>query len=229
MNTLRLTRHSLNSFTFGLAAAIALGQTPAYAQAPAGPAAMPPATATSALPVPLPPGAAVHLEVDGRDQDLLGVVKSLLAGATSTGGAGTVRLAFNGLGGALTDEQITALLRNIHHLHLLSFATAGGDTDALAFYEPALTAGGGHRLVFSNAVPRVLMVGFDPPGGLGQPGGFALVVQSPGVVYVVRADGYPDMQLVGRLLAQSAGGVPTGQSTAPTRPKHVPASKAQAH
>lgn len=94
----------------GLAAA-----APARAQAPA-----------TALPIPLPPGASVQMELDGRDADLLGMVKSLLAGtaAPKTGPDAATLTVTNPFFNFLDESRLTALLKDIHHLHVVSFKPA---------------------------------------------------------------------------------------------------------
>ncbi len=176
---------------------------PVCAQAPAP---------APALPIPLPPGAAVQMELDSRDGDLLGMVKGLLAGAATTPGSTTGSASpaapdANPFVSLLSDGQLTALLKDIHHLHVLSFksgngaaAPAGQTADLLTFYEKPFEAEGGHRLLYLGE-QKVVTVGFD------QPRGFAAVVQSSGTVFVVRADGYPDMTVIGSLLRTFGGGV----------------------
>jgi len=203
----------------GLAAA-----APARAQAP-------PTPPVAALPIPLPPGAAVQMELDGRDADLLGMVKSLLTGASSpgSGAASTNTLTVaNPLFDFLSESQLSALLKDIHHLHVVSFkpadpptatATAPGPapTDYLAFYEKPFEAEGGHRLLYLNqGSSPVVTVGFD------QPRGFAAVFQSSGMVYVVRADGYPDMTVLGGLLRTFGVNTPATATPAPAAHKLVP-------
>ena len=204
---------------------------PARAQSPISP-----------LPIPVPPGAVVQMEMDGQDADLLGMVKSLLAGAatpksgTKPGHAARPEAAAdaNPFLSFLGDGQLTALFKDIHHLHVLSFkpadppaadaaAPAVQPTDFLAFYEKPFEAEGGHRLLYFSGSTPVVTVGFD------QPRGFAAVVQSSGTVYVVRADGYPDMTVVGGLLRTFGSAIPTaglmGTPPAPT-PAAPPAHKA---
>ena len=72
---------------------------------------------------------------------------------------------------------------------------------------------------------QVVTVGFD------QPRGFAAVVASADTVYVVRADGYPDMAVVGSLLRTFGAAVPAlslpgAASAAPAPPAHKPTPKA---
>ena len=204
---------------------------PASAQAPVitlgpGLTQTPPAAPVHALPIPLPPGAAVQMEMDGQDADLLGMVKSLLAGAATPKTAGGAAAGPDAAGANpflsfLGDGQLTALLKDIHHLHVVSFKPAplpagAAPTDFLAFYETPLEAQGGHRLLYLSGGTPVVTVGFD------QPRGFAAVVQSPGSVFVMRADGYPDMTVVGNLLRTFGGAMPMpnlpGATPAPAPP-----------
>ncbi len=159
-----------------------------------------PAAPSSPLPIPLPPGVAVQMELDGKDADLIGMVKSLLAGAATPKTGAREDAAAGGAGNPLVtllgDGQLTALL----------------PTDFLAFYEKPFVAEGGHRLLYLSSGTPVVTVGFD------QPRGFAAVVQSGSMVYVVRADGYPDMAVVGNLLRTFGSAIPT-----PNLPTAVPA------
>ena len=180
-------------------------------------------TVAPALPIPVPPGVVVQVEMDGRDGDLLGMVKSLLAGAASpkTNARTQAGANANPFAAFLGDGQLTALLKDIHHLHVLSFKTAeppaaGGQTDFLAFYEKPFEAEGGHRLLYLSE-QKVVTVGFD------QPRGFAAVVQSSGTVFVVRADGYPDMTVIGNLLRTFGSAIPTSGLLGVT-PTPVPAA-----
>ena len=204
------TAPALLLLSLGLAAA-----APAYAQfsATLGDTGAGTRTANAVpstpLPISIPPGVAVQTEMDGKDTDLLGMVKGLLAGAaTPKRGAGADAAASsNPFLALLGDGQLTALLKDIHHLHVVAFrppaAVAGNaPTDYLAFYEKPLEAEGGHRLLYLTQGTPVVTVGFD------QPRGFAAVVQSGDTVYVVRADGYPDMAVVGSLLRTFGASVP---------------------
>lgn len=208
-------------FSLAALAAIILSPAPAQAQARSG-----------ALPIPLPPNTVVQIEVDGRDNDMLGMIKDLIGGAhfgpdadaqTGTEPAGTA-VTVSKPGGPptlLSDGQMTALLKNIHHLHLVSFAppvasgksTAAG-FDGLAFYDKPFQSQGGHRILFYGSGPRVALYGFDPAHS------FAAVVDTGGAIYALRADGYPDMAVIGKILHFNLGnGVPT---TAPAAAKTAP-------
>lgn len=192
-------------FSIAALAAFALVPGPAQAQARRG-----------ELPIPLPPGATVQIEVDGRDNDLLGMVKDLIGGVqfgpgaaalTGTAATGTaVVVTRPGPPALLSDMQLASLLQNIHHLHLVSFAppapsgkTLSGNTrnspfDGLAFYDKPLQSMGGHRTLFYGNGPRVALYGFD------QTHAFAAVVDTGGVIYALRADGSPDMAVLGKII-----------------------------
>jgi hypothetical protein len=194
---------------------------PVCAQAPAP---------APALPIPLPPGAAVQMELDSRDGDLLGMVKGLLAGAaTPKTGAGAGAANANPFANFLSDGQLTALLKDIHHLHVVSFkpaptpAGAAAPADFLAFYETPFEAQGGHRMLYLSE-QQVVAVGFD------QPRGFAVTaVQPSGIVTVVRADGYPDMTVLGSLL-RMFGGMAGGLPATPALPNPpAPAARPAPH
>ncbi len=187
------------------------------------------AAPSTPLPIPLPPGAAVQMEMDGKDSDLLGMVKGLLAGAaTPKKGSVADAVASNPFLALLGDGQLTALLRDIHHLHVVSFkpaadAAGAAPTDFLAFYEAPFEAEGGHRLLYITQGSQVVTVGFD------QPRGFAAAIHSGDTVYVVRADGYPDMAVVGSLLRTFGAAVPSlsmpTPAPAPVHPARKPAPK----
>ena len=192
---------------------------PAAAQAPA-PAAPP---AEAPLPIPTPPGAVVQVQMDIHDSDLLGVVKSALRGlasgaarAAGAGGAARPGTAQAIIAGADVDDIAVSTLKNITHVHFLTFqypgsvpqtsvpkapAAAGALLSTLpdqtAFYANAFAQEGGHPLFSSDqGGTRVLIDGFAPGHG------FALAAQSPAGVAVLRADGYPDLAKIAALFAQ---------------------------
>lgn len=180
------------------------------------------------LPIPLPPGATVQIEVDGRDSDVLGMVKDLIGGVhfgpdAPNGAAATapaVVVTRPGPPALLSDGQIALLLQNIHHLHLVSFAPPparpgqrkGDAFDGLAFYDKPFQAQGGHRTLFYGNGPRVALYDFDPTHS------FAAVVDTGGVVYALRTDGYPDLAVLGKMLHFNLG---SGEP-AKTAPKPAP-------
>jgi len=77
------------------------------------------------------------------------------------------------------------------------------------FYEKPFTQAGGRRLFWRAGEPQILLEGFDSPHG------FAAVVRSSGTSYVLRADGYPDLQVLGALFHL---GTPAPASAAGTAP-----------
>lgn len=183
------------------------------------------------LPIPLPPGATVQIELDGRDNDVLGMVKDLISSvhvgpdADAPNGTATTAPAVvvtrPGPPALLSDGQIASLLQNIHHLHLVSFAPPParpgqrkGDAafDGLAFYDKPFQAQGGHRTLFYGNGPRVALYDFDLTHS------FAAVVDTGGVVYALRADGYPNMAVLGKILHFNLG---SGEP-AKTAPKEAP-------
>jgi hypothetical protein len=129
----------------------------------------------------------------------------------------------------LADEaDLSVLLKDVNHVHLVLMEVPPGTTPAalhhtpgdlaspgltpataqalpemMSFYETAYVGEGGHRILWADgdAGGRVLMVGFS------QPRGYALVVQTPGALIALRADGYPDPESVGPLLSLSAAQV----------------------
>jgi hypothetical protein len=111
----------------------------------------------------------------------------------------------------LSDADLGTMLRDIHHFRLVFFETpmprsaaSGGSTPAtvaassakatMTYYEQKYLAGEGGRrgarADFDGA--QMLMVGFPQ-------GGFAVVLQAPGMGVVARADGYPNFEGVGPL------------------------------
>ena len=156
----------------------------------------------------------------------------------------------------LSEGQFSAALKDIHHLHLVVYdlnslrdaqsqaenenllanlgtsingdkstpeipAPASKIPDAIAFYETKFVAEGGKRLLmgdFKNT--KVLMSGFDAPTG------FALVVNAPSRIIVARADGYPDMEIVGRMVNLGAEtNVPSSTASTTAKPaQEEPAS-----
>lgn len=187
----------------------------------------------SILSVALPPQARLRLDVDARDEDILGVVKSLMRGfkgqklkgllsppnsssaPTSANNTSPSSASFDAAQAVaiqlLSDADLETVLRDVKHLRVVffevpysrrSYAGAKPSTSALrpapqsvvSFYEQAyLTREGGHRIArmdFDDV--QMLTVGFPQRG-------FAMVFQAPGMGFVVRADGYPNLESVGPL------------------------------
>ncbi len=145
-----------------------------------------------ALAIPIPAGAVVQWEMDAREDDLLKVVKSLLAGLTqqsaaqAKGTSGTAPAAAAPSTGAkpakpatladwLSDKRLGALLNDIHHLRVVAFTLPPDQTkqaqgsapsaDVLTFYEePFRSKGGGGSSGRTRNRRRLLMVGSTTPG-----------------------------------------------------------------
>jgi hypothetical protein len=185
------------------------------------------------LVIPVPPNSTVQVEVDLRDDDLLGVFKSLLRGVGQAANSGPTAAGLTSTAKPTSDAQIAAILSNVDlsdvlkdvtHVHFVMFQLPGGAAPALvpapdgakvkpavatnappalpdqtAFYETAFATEGGHRIIYANNDPiHLLMTSF------GHAHGFAFVVQAPGGLAVLRADGYPDLSKLAAL-ATSVG------------------------
>ena len=124
----------------------------------------------------------------------------------------------------LADEaDLGLLLKDVNHVHMVVMEVPSGPArpalrrtpgdlaspalpgaalqdlpKMLSFYETTFVGQGGHRILWADADAdgRVLMVGFSR--------GYALVVQTPGILVALRADGYPDPEGEGPLLSLSA-------------------------
>ena len=127
----------------------------------------------------------------------------------------------------LADEaDLGLLLKDVNHVHMVYLELPTGPTQhpalhrtpgdlaspalpaaalqdlpkMMSFYELSFVGEGGHRILWADddADARVLMVGFSRPSG------YALVVQAPGALVALRADGYPNPEGTGPLLSLSA-------------------------
>ena len=123
------------------------------------------------------------------------------------------------------EADLGLLLKDVNHVHLvvmevppglphpalhrtpgdlaspgLTAAAPQDRSQMMRFYEASFVGEGGHRILWADGdeSARVLMVGFSRPQG------YALVVQAPGAVVALRADGYPDPESIGPLLSLSA-------------------------
>ncbi|MDX1932982.1 MAG: hypothetical protein SFU56_10285 [Capsulimonadales bacterium] len=181
----------------------------------------------SSLPIAVPNGAKINTEFDGRENDLLGMVKDLINGMTTTDGKTGAETASGptpldllfGPGGS---DRLATLLRNVRHLHLVVYSlpenAESGEIkevsdDAPAFYERAFRAEGGRRLFYNAGQDAVLIVGFD------QPQGIAVVIRQRDKVTVARTVGYPDMKVVGGVIRRFTGAsVPVETAVPTTRP-----------
>ena len=200
---------------------------PAGAQTVTQPAAP---TSVAPLPIALPDGAKLQTELDGTDSDILGMVKNLLEGiadpATVAGGpqkAGAIAAKGDPTNDSapdwmkvLTDGELTTLLKDVHHLHFVAFtippqatgATTNAHSDSddiVAFYEKPLQAAGGHRLLWQAGDPQILI---ESEAATEERNGFTTILHSGftavyrgGIhVVVVRADGYPNLKIIGSLV-----------------------------
>jgi len=192
-----------------------------------------PQSELSILSVAMPPQARLRLDVDARDEDILGVVKSLLRGfkgqnlkalLSSPNSASAPTSANNPTSSGtsvdtaqaaaiqlLSDTNLETVLHDVKHLRVVFFEVpysrrsySGAKPSksmispvaqsVVSFYEQAyLTREGGHRIArmdFDDV--QMLTVGFPQRG-------FAMVFQGPGMGFVVRADGYPNLEAVGPL------------------------------
>lgn len=205
--------------------AIALAPTPA---APPVSAPVPLSVSDALLPIPMPAGATVQVEMDVHDDDLLGVYKSFLRGIGQA--AQTMPLYPEATHTSVSNAQMSAIinstdlsdmLKGTTHVHLLVMQVPGASPfaaampvktlkhkaaavrvpaalpDQTAFYETAFGAEGGHRILYTNVDPlHLTMVSF------GHTRGYAVMVQVPGTIAVMRADGYPDLSKLSALVTQ---------------------------
>jgi len=187
------------------------------------------------LPIPVPPNTRLQVELDARDQDLLGSVKTFLRGlnvaafiammSSAAPGAPVPRLGapgtppsgpFGGPGfpgsGFGRPANLADILKDIHHLHLLAFESSQTPDEMQRFYEePFLKEGGRRTLLLDLGAARLLAIGFDEPRG------FAAVLIAGKEVVAGRADGYPDLEQIGPIL-MSVAGMATLQQAAPSAP-----------
>ena len=242
MNRLALTFTLLSfSITPALAQQTAVPVATAVAPQSAPPGGVPAPPPDTALAIPAPPGARLRVEMDARDADILGVFKSLLQGL-SEGTVGAVKALKPADAAKLNDEMSSAnladILKNVTHIHFellelsgstaslpyvpgkrsltVSYAIRTLSTTKIApaapdnevpFYETAFNNEGGHRILFTDFDEfHVLMTGFDEPHG------YALVVDLPGMVAVLRSDGYPDLEKLSALGPIIADAFKTGMS-----------------
>lgn len=156
------------------------------------------------------------MDIDARDDDLLGVVKSFMRGIngstlkqilpspkTANGDKAPVideKLAMLQL---LSDADLNTMLQDINHLRVVAFETPyrygvkrtlKEQQATITHYSQAyLEREGGRRVAMADFDDvQMLTVGF-PKGGL------AFVMQGPGFGFVVRADGYPNLEAIGPL------------------------------
>jgi len=171
----------------------------------------------SVLSIALPPNAHLRFDLDAQDEDVLGVVKSLLRGFNGAHLKGAERplkdpaspssgSASDASGDAalkmLSDADLETMLRDVHHLRVVVFETprdygnsrnqSALSRSVLNYYQSAYIGREGGRRVMRADLDDVQMIGVGFPNH-----GFALVFQGPGIGAVVRADGYPNLESVG--------------------------------
>jgi hypothetical protein len=181
---------------------------------------------SSVLSISLPSNARLRLDVDARDEDILGVVKSLLRGlngstlkgilppaqannsdATGKQQAGTVDIGKVAALQLLSDTELHTLLENVNHLRVVVFETprtsrySGArrkpqDSSIISYYENAYLTREGGRRLVRADFDEVQMFTVGFPNR-----GFGVVIQSPGMGIVIRSDGYPDFVGAGPLLS----------------------------
>jgi len=180
-----------------------------------------PTTEPMPLPFAIPDGAKVQTELDGSDSDILGMLKQLIEGFTETPTktpADPAKPVADGIKPAaaadssnddpdwmkyLTDGRLSAFLKDVHRMHFVSYTLAKPD-DVVANYEKSYAASGGHRIFFQAGSSPMLIEGF--PGGQG----FAAILQDTNNVFVMRADGYPNLKIVGSVARAFVGSMTSG-------------------
>ena len=183
-----------------------------------------PQAASQPLTISALPNAPVQLELEGTERDILGMLKSFIKGLESANTQQSKSATANTLLQLLSDKQFSAALKNIHNLHVVVYnldGLEGSDAirskvpDPIVFYDKPFRAEGGKRTLTADfKSTKVAMFGFNKVPG------FALVVNSPSRVVVVRADGYPDMEVIGRMISFGSPTQPVQQNTAkPSAPK----------
>lgn len=203
------------------------------------PAAME-ASKTDDWSVGMPPNARLRLDIDARDEDILGVVKSLLRGLNGQNLQGMMS-PLNSAGllpgtppvegqpaaaaaNRFSDTDLGSLLRNITHLRIVFFETALPPSSTSVKKKPAFTPQPlmsyyEKRFVTEAGGRRIVRADFDDTQmlmvGFGK-SGCAIVMQAPGKGVVIRTDGYPDLEGIGPLVAAAFSSFgPMLQSMAP--------------
>lgn len=148
----------------------------------------------------------------------------------------------------LSNADLSDIFKSTTHVHMEVFSVPGSESemmhptvktlkgkaivapapaappslsDQTPLYETAFGAEGGQRILIVNTpLAHVLMTSF------GHDGGYALMVQMPGTVAVLRADGYPDLSKlsalatqVGAVAAQEAVRATAASKPGATKPK----------
>jgi hypothetical protein len=161
------------------------------------------------------------LDVDARDAELLGVVKSLLQGfegsglnsvvdsfnkpvASPTTVAGPTDITALAALKMLSNADLSTFLQGVHHLRVVAFETPSRPGPAktaiappsiIAYYEDKYVNGeGAHRTMRADFDDIQMMIVSFPEKG------FAAIFQAPGMGIVVRSDGYPNLSSIGPLV-----------------------------
>lgn len=198
-------RHSLRASAL-LAMALCTAASQAAPQQKAVPESATPRPASTALrpavlaplPIALPPNVKIEFEVDGGQDDVLGMAKAFLGGLEETNAPRPgARPASGTWLQLLGDKQFSAILKDVRHLHLVVYRlpeASGGMTiqggtmeggvtlapstrrgaeasfDAIAFHAKPLLAAGGRRNLQANVGrSRVQMFDFAPSPGAASP------------------------------------------------------------
>jgi len=240
------------AFALGTASPVRAQETPSTPPpAAVAPAPMPTPASMPEQPlvIPAPSGLTLQVEMDLHDDDLLGVFKSLLRGvgqaANSAQSAANAKPASaktardTDIAAILSNADLSDVLKDVTHIHFALYGPPTARTmgvvkpsvkagaavpapnmsaDSTAFYETAFASEGGRRVIFVNSEPvHVLMTSF------GKGRGFAFLVQSPGSVGVLRADGYPDLSKLAALatsIGTTVGKTVMDEAMKPDTPKH---------
>jgi hypothetical protein len=173
------------------------------------------------LSVSMPPYARLRLDVDARDEDVLGVAKSMLRGFKGqnlkpildavVGRAGRfsssapLDLEKAAVLQFLSDADLGTILRDVRHVRFVVFeesaarpasysASRAKPQSVISYYEQEyLTRQGGRRIARADLdAGQLLAVGFPD-------GGFGAVFSSYGTGVVFRSDGYPNFESIGPL------------------------------
>jgi len=204
----------------------------ANAQAPATPAAgNTTATVTAVAPdvlsVPLPPYARLRVDMDARDEDMLGVIKSFFNGFDATGlrellppvsspsnapGARPgppVNLDSAAALQLMSDANLSTILENINRIRLVAYEPRRTNANRNWEYrrsgkdQKEAIAFFEQKYIEREGGRRMLKADFDEMQMLMVAfpnNGFAVVVQSSDFGLVIRADGYPDFSGLGPLV-----------------------------
>jgi len=168
----------------------------------------------------LPDGAQTTLEVDARDDDLLGLIRKLIAEFDNFDVKSIPGLSSQDL--QIAPHDISALLKNIHRVRVVSF-TNPNQADPVAFFEPQWKALGFHRMIYTGGDSTFLVMRGDATQGM------AMLFTSGDETTVVRTDGLLDIPLLGRLAGVVLRGVVATAIEAKATITKAPAAKPVKH